>query len=86
MDPIYHLKRPQLYENECRWYIGTLVCCVFRNLSMYQCTICIYMYKHTNGTLVCYEKRTLNIYRFLDDFVTVHIGEKSTDSFDVTGS
>ena len=41
MDPIHHLKRPQLYENECRWHVGTL----------YQCTICIYMYKHTDGML-----------------------------------
>ena len=57
MDPIHHLKRPQLYENEVdgkleRWYVGTLVCCVFRNIPMYQRTIYIYMYKHTDGTLV----------------------------------
>ena len=49
MDPIHHLKRPQLYENECRYYVGML--CFFRNIPMYQLTICIYMYKHTDGTL-----------------------------------
>ena len=62
MDPIHHLKRPQLYENECRWYVGTLVCYFFRNIPMYQCTICIYMYKHTDSMLVRYEKRLLTWY------------------------
>ena len=36
-----------------RWYVAFFV--------TYQCTICIYMYKHTD-TLVHYEKRTLIIY------------------------
>ena len=38
MDPIHRLKRPQLYENKCRCYVGTLVCCVFRNIPMYKRT------------------------------------------------
>ena len=49
------------YTCKCRWDVGMLGVTFFVT---YQHTICIYMYKHKDGNVVRYKKRTLRNYLF----------------------
>ena len=43
------------YTCKCRLYCGTMVSWDVVVFVTYQRTICIYMYKHADGTVVCYK-------------------------------